>query len=102
MAGVLKLKTQMDDDISSGVSHFKGAIVISCLYLFIPFDKLLREYFMIKTKRNPSKKDVTFVIDILLFASVVMILAYYTELMIPDNTNPFNSMFADPVEGGKA
>ena len=76
-----------------GVAQFKDALFISSFYLMIPVDKFIREFFIIKTKRNPSKKDVTFVIDILLFSSVVIILFCYMELSQPDPNNPLIKMF---------
>jgi hypothetical protein len=80
---------RIEADVALGVVKFKEALYVSCLYLMIPVDKLVREFFYLKTKRNPAAKDVTFVIDILLFISVTVILLIYFELSKPNLDNPY-------------
>jgi hypothetical protein len=80
---------RINTNVTIGVSKFKEALYVSYLYLMIPVDKLVIEFFFIKTKRNPAGKDVTFFIDTLLFLTVSVILLVYFELSKSDKNNPF-------------
>lgn len=75
--------------VSVGAGNFQISLAISFLYLLLPIDQLVRLFFLSKTKRNPAAKDITFVIDLALFVSVIVMAVVYFDLLTFTPNNPF-------------